>query len=87
MKYTARNIRDFWKMIDKSGECWIYTGNSLCNGYGRKQIGNKYTLRHRIAWELTHGDIPDGMFVRHRCGNTLCVNPEHLFLAASARGK
>lgn len=85
--YTARQIRDFWKWIDKSGDCWLYTGYSVVNGYGRKGIGKRVVMCHHIAWELAYGDIPDGMFVRHRCGNTLCVNPEHLFLAMSARGK
>lgn len=85
--YTARNIRDFWKWIEKTDHCWLYRGNSVINGYGRKWINNKGMMVHHIAWELTYGAIPDGMFVCHSCRNILCVNPNHLFLSKHARNK
>lgn len=70
----------FWTKVDKSGECWIWTGYVTRTGYGRcnRAFGNGYA--HRAAWEFAHGAVPDGLFVCHHCDNPPCCNPEHLFI-------
>ena len=39
---------------------------------------------HRVTWQLTNGEIADGLFVLHKCDNPGCCNPGHLFLGTHA---
>jgi len=76
----------FWAKVDKRGadECWTWMAGRTDRGYGRFER-NYLTLRaHRVAWEITHGLIPDGMEVLHACDNPPCCNPAHLFLGTDA---
>lgn len=48
----------------------------------KKEIkaGGAVRLADRLTYEMAYGPIPDGMIVRHRCGNMSCCNVSHLYL-------
>jgi hypothetical protein len=77
----------FWENVDTSGgldECWPYAG-AAPGCYGQVTWNMAPIGAHRMAWMLTHGPIPDGLFVCHQCDNPPCCNAERcLFLGTSA---
>lgn len=76
----------FWEKVDRrsTNDCWIWRAHGMPQGYGHFQIGDRPYRAHRVAWQLTFGEIPDGMCVLHRCDMPPCCNPDHLFLGTVA---
>jgi hypothetical protein len=70
--------------------CWLWQGRVNERGYGlidkggHSRHGGRPLLAHRVAYELAHGSIPDGLFVCHSCDTPRCVNPDHLWLGTNA---
>lgn len=75
----------FWSKVRKTPHgCWLWTGGTFAGGYGAFHIGKPVYRAHRVSWELTHGPIPEGMFICHHCDTPACVRPDHLFLGTNA---
>lgn len=82
VKLTGKIINSFWtKVIKKDEGCWDWNASKTKRGYCRIGIGASQCINaHRISWIIHNGNIPEGMFVCHRCDNPSCTNPNHLFL-------
>ncbi len=84
-------VAAYWTKVDRSAgadACWPWLG-SIPERYGRPTYGTTMIRgenmgAHRAAWILTHGPVPEGMFVCHHCDNPPCCNPAHLFVGTPA---
>ena len=68
-----------YSKVDKTLDCWLYTGRLNDDGYGMFDLPDGRTEgAHRTAWKLANGEIPEGCIIGHLCNVRHCVNPKHL---------
>ena len=70
----------FWKHVQKTETCWLWTMSLTSHGYGQTWTGERADKAHRIAYRFAYGEIPQGLHVCHHCDHPACVRPDHLFL-------
>ena len=68
--------------LDHASGCWVHRGKPQRGlthkvGYPRVSWHKKVVAVHRVVWLIMYG--PPKHMVLHRCGNSLCVNPAHLY--------
>lgn len=73
------------RTVRTAAGCLEWQGAHDGKGYGQISEAHGRKIRtHRAAWQLTHGPIPEGMWVLHRRDNPPCCDPTHLFLGSAA---
>ena len=76
----------FWAKVDKTDNCWLWTGSVNNRGYGRIGSGGKNgsaLYAHRVSYLIHFGEFDESLFVCHTCDVPNCVNPNHLFLGSA----
>jgi hypothetical protein len=68
----------FLSKIERSDDCWLWTGSLHSKGYGKMSVAGRDWLAHRLAYELFVGPIPPKLQLDHLCRVRRCVNPAHL---------
>lgn len=58
--------------------CWIWTGTTSSDGYGKVTIAGRKLYAHRAMYEQEVGTIPLRHDIDHLCGQPSCVRPDHL---------
>lgn len=76
MKDETR-LKKFWEKVDKTEECWLWTGAwDHQFGYGNVRRNGKVWRAHRWIFVQLNGWEPE--VVMHTCDNPRCVRPDHL---------
>jgi HNH endonuclease len=81
----------FWTKVSAIEEgplgCWPWLG-ALARPDGRALLHDpdlgRPTQAARVAWQLSHDPVPDGLQVLHLCDHPWCVRPTHLVLGSQA---
>lgn len=80
VKYDMAHIEKNCTTEPNTG-CWLWT-RGVAKDSGRGILGRSRKFAHKVAYELTVGPIPGGMYLKHRCEQPTCCNPAHIYTAS-----
>lgn len=68
----------FLRHVNKTSDCWYWTGYIGRHGYGSFRLDGKRINAHRASYILFKGVPPEGHEIDHLCRIRKCVRPDHL---------
>lgn len=68
----------FWRKVQKTETCWLWTGPKSDKGYGYAFHEGRTMSAHIASYMIHFGLVPEGLEIDHTCRVRNCVNPEHL---------
>jgi len=78
----------FWSMVDKSGDCWLWTGDTDRYGAGRFKFDGSVRPAHRYSYMQEYNvKLGRREMLKHSCKVSSCVRPEHLLSASELKEK
>lgn len=81
MKKRQNSLTKFYSnfSLGSSNECWIWKGT---HDYRTPVFytGDDRIPAARYMWKLIYYEVPNDILVMHKCKNTMCVNPTHLYI-------
>lgn len=72
-----------WEWTRARSSTNVKSDGTRAQGYGKMQFRGKGQYAHIISWILSNRVLKPKQWVLHRCHNSLCVNPDHLYEGAA----
>ena len=77
-KIVGDDVARFWSKVDKTKDCWTWTGILKPDGYARFRVGPRLQYVHIYSYRLLVGEYDSSLQLDHLCRTRHCVNPAHL---------
>ena len=78
-------IKIFMKSVNKTNDCWLWTGSIDKRGCGRFYLSKKNLAAYKFSYELFVGPILEGFVLKQSCRTRNCVSPFHLELVVNMK--
>ena len=80
-------VSRFWEKVEKSDNCWQWTGAKNPVGYGLAVFEDRVQPAHRVCWKLEFGECEPEVFLDNKCGNKSCVRTAHWEISVRRKSK